>query len=303
MNKKRLAFPGKRDKQVKTQSLEEENSTVLFAMNSHSQNNEHKSYTKESNILPLDSKKHSQRPPKKKKVIRPIVVASASAVVIGAILGFVMLNMFAQLEENPVNSVAHIDSIQKSDDTTETNNTGVANAQLTTMMLDAINGFVLQAGVFSTEENADAWSTSFVENGFPTVIWERDQQYYLLAGIAHTRENAEELASTFEQHDLEIFIKEWNTPPVELQITPEEKEWLESLKGLWDSSLTSLTAQETVDIQEWDAIMSNVPESNEAFASFKDAISGIQNDGEQLNRSDASKMLLTIWQTFEELGN
>lgn len=301
MNKKRLAFAGKKDKPLKTQSLEEENASVLFAMNRPTQKNEHQSDVRESNILPLNNDNHPQQF-KKRKVIQPIAIASISAILIGSVLGIVMLNMFANLEDSPVNQVSHIDSIQKSN-TTDSDRSGSTDTEHTTMTLEAINGFVLQAGVFSTKQNAESWAESFVNNGFPTVVWERDSKYFLLAGIAHTRERAEELAADFKQHNLEVFIKEWNTPKVEIEVTSKEKEWLLSLNELWNSSLVSAAEQGVIAIQGWENLITNLPDENDTFASIKNIVSDIQHDGEQITGSEVTKMLLSVWQTIEKLGN
>lgn len=300
MNKKRLSSIAKNKQPLKARSLQSR--PHLSKLNKSRTPSNFQPTSRKSPVVNL-IKSEERQYTKKTNRIRPMIVASGSAVLIGVILGFIMLNMFTQLGEHPNQQGSHVDAIGLANDSNgkEASDLQISETEKVTSTIEAINGFVLQAGVFSTRENAESWATNYEEHGFSTVIWERDQQFFLLIGFAQTEEQASELVAELEQYQLEVFVKAWATPDMEIQATELEIEWLSSLNSLWKDLIVSASAQGSIDTQEWKNLLVNIPDHH-TLDPFQNVLNVQIGQKDQLERSDMQQLILEIWHAYERFG-
>src|SRR5699024_1683635 len=130
-----------------------------------------------------------------------VVSSISAAIFIGSILGFIMLNLFGNINAlcNHGNNPEATNAVAADKDTEKKSNASDEQK--------AITAYVLQGGVFSEKANADQWAESFKQAGFPAMIWERDDQYYLLTGIADTEEQAKKIAASIKEQNMDVFVK------------------------------------------------------------------------------------------------
>ncbi len=223
--------------------------------------------------------------------VKPIIVAAVSAVVIGICLGIIMLNMFDGIDDGTNSEIEHTTASNTDTNTQDSEQT------LSSITLQPIHAFVLQAGVFSTEANASQWSEKYQKAGFPTTIWQRDDQFFLLAGIAETKKQAESLKANFA--DFDIYVKEWNTKETEKQFTQPGNEWISSFAELWHESLKTISAQETVSAEAWQNLLDGYPKQAEKLSPFFEQISDSRKKFEGTNMANEQIFLIDQWRQFE----
>lgn len=232
---------------------------------------------------------------KSKINLKTIVTAIISAVVIGLCLGFIMLNMF--------DGIGHQASGEMGDDNLA--NTGNANSSeaagsgdTSSFSLEPLHAFVLQAGVFSGEENANKWAAKFEDANHPVMIWPRDDQFTLLAGIANSETEAKTLADSFS--NATIYVKEWSTDEVSINVTSAEQKWLESFVSLWGDSVNSQTELAT---DKWKKLIDDFPKQAPVIGSMKQPLTeSFQMVTDENSTTTGQKFLLEQWLQYEKIG-
>lgn len=189
----------------------------------------------------VHSLKQSDR--RKNARFKPIIIAVSSALSVGFVLGFIMLHFITNIGEETRkgenHASVHADTIKASstDD----------------VSLSKMNAYVLQAGVFSEKENAKEWQDNFLEAGFETIIWERDDQYYLFAGITDTEEQAKILKESFAASHIDVFIKEWLVEGQEIR-GDVFATYLKDFSDVWISTLQSYSEEKEILMKEWEGL-------------------------------------------------
>src|SRR5699024_1243566 len=112
--------------------------------------------------------------------IGPFLAATFIAIFIGVFLGLMMLNMFAEKEDVANDHDQQSLAISKDEDVKENTDRKV------TTTLKQMSAFVIQLCVFSELENADEWSKTYEQAGFPSTTFQRDNQYFLFTGVANS---------------------------------------------------------------------------------------------------------------------
>lgn len=231
---------------------------------------------------------------RKIKHFKPIILAVFSALFIGSVLGFFLLNLLTNIngdsnlvdKETTTNQAIHYDkNDQPKDD----------QRQLFT--LDGMNAQVLQVGVFSKKENAKEWLERFEEKGFPATIWERDDQFFLFAGVAHTTDVAHELMTDIKDKDFDVFVKEWTTKEIEVEVSKEDYEWLTSFQELWKKTLVS----DEINIDDWTNLQKMSEKDSEDVTELKEDIKHLLEKNIKEEPLRLQKYLLSIWNQFEGL--
>jgi len=243
---------------------------------------------KSDNTNPLNEKS-------KWSAFKPVVISVSAAIFIGSILGFIMLNMFGNIndlsnhENNPeaTNAVAADEGTEK--------NSNASDEQ------KAITAYVLQGGVFSEKANADQWAESFKQAGFPVMIWEREDQYYLLTGIADTEEQAKKIATSIKEKNMDVFAKEWRTSPTDAALNKEEAAWLNAFEKQWQDTLKSVSKQEGILASGWEQLIKDQPENSKKLSGFIEKITTFLPEMKKADEKKEQNILLTIWQQYEAL--
>lgn len=239
-----------------------------------------------------------QRIKNKMKELKSILIAIFSAMVIGSVLGFIMLNLMTNFNNQQNNHNDHAVSGQTSVKNKQNPSDQEDNK---TSTLNPMSGQVLQVGAFNKKENADDWVKKYKQAGFLTTLWERDEQYFLFAGIAATKNDANILASEIKANNFDVFIKEWQTNEIKIKLTNTEYDWLKSFQELWNKSLHSLGNNNGINLDSWNELIERESMEGSQVEQFKEELGHwIDNDLLDDGEITEQKFLLEIWKQFEK---
>ena len=180
-----------------------------------------------SDITPVHYRPKSA---KKKSWLAPVFVTILSAGVIGTVLGMFIIHLFTGIENEQSEEELSPSAAVTAQET---------DSQVHSGQLAALAGYVLQAGLFEEQANAEEWRDTFTSAGEPAFIWERDEQYFLLIGIYHTEDSAKQRAVELQGEGFDVFVKQWQTTEKELELPEEASEWIEQFGQVWEEALTA----------------------------------------------------------------
>ncbi|WP_339228283.1 SPOR domain-containing protein [Oceanobacillus sp. FSL K6-2867] len=212
-------------------------------------------------------KPYSKKRPGKLKSFKPLVAAVISALVIGSVLGFFLLRLFVDVEGQVIGEPTG----QATPATVA--ETAAGAAETAAVQLDSLQAYVLQAGIFSKEENAVKWAEGYLDKGVPTMVWEKDNQFFLLAGIAETKEQAAQMAENLQENgSIDIYVKEWSTSSGEAKLTEEEKGWIGEFQNAWTTSLASWSEKQTLSEETLNELAEAAPKNTETLTPLLSAV-------------------------------
>ncbi|MFA1822539.1 hypothetical protein ACDX78_20645 [Virgibacillus oceani] len=224
-----------------------------------------------------------------KKVLKPVMLAVISALVIGSLFGVILLRMFVTMDGTPEIGGNPNPAAVTADDAEEDNTEDSSGQDVRSVEMESITAYVLQGGIFSEKENADTWAVNFEEANIPAMIWHRDDQYFLFTGVNSSAEEASQAADELETEELEIYSKEWNTPPVEISLSANEEEWLNSYLAWWKKALSS-SGEASGELEQ---LKESYPEESNLLAPLYDKLA-------EVNEID-DKVLLELWYMYGTL--
>src|SRR5690625_163863 len=169
----------------------------------------------------------------KSNLAHKLSFAIISALTIGLITGFTMLHLLTNKEDSL------LESTEENMKTEHVTTPEASNAEdhLVTYEFQSLRAFTLQIGVFSDNANAEQFIELLDDKSYMPVIWPYDGLHYVFIGLAPTKEQAEDLKEIVVPIETDPFIKEWQTESFTKQVSPEEKQWLESFTAHWESVL------------------------------------------------------------------
>ncbi|WP_026771113.1 hypothetical protein [Sediminibacillus sp. JSM 1682029] len=251
----------------------------------------------ESPIEEGASEWYQKKPPAKRKlpgIYKVFLFAAFSALAIGLTLGFIMLRMFAGIDESSDPGTLPSSYTSPANDGTEKDDTA-ENAG----GMKGMEAFVVQGGVFSSKEKAEAWQKNFTEADFPSMVWEREGQYYLFAGVADTEAAAKKTAVEMTDSELETYVKPWQTAAVKSDFTKEEAEWLKQFPQLWQDSVS---AGGEINGEDWNDWLGLLPEDGpESLLQFHDKAKELTNQAKDLSMNEIQIELLSLWKMAVQL--
>jgi len=228
--------------------------------------------------------------------IGPFLAATFIAICIGLFLGFMMLNMFAQKEDVANGNDQQTLATSKDAETNERSE----NKKTTTLKL--MKAFVIQLGVFSEQKNADTWAKTYEQAGVPSTIFQRDNQYYLFTGVANSEERAKEFAEKLSKQDIEVYVKEWVTNEKEIELTDEENKWIQLFQEQWLATLSSLSKQEGILLNDWKKLIENYPQHSDNITLLVEEIRPMfDHEAETKNDFSLHNDLLNMWKIYEKI--
>lgn len=234
------------------------------------------------------------------KRLKPFMIAMFSALFIGSVVGFVMLNFLTNVSDHPQDLQQQPVSNQMKIEDANQDVADHAEAQLS-YTLKPMHGYVLQVGVFNERDNAEISMASYEAEGLSVVLWQMNEQYFLFAGVAATKTAAEILATELESDEIEIYVKEWETPEYEVEVSEQEYEWLTSFQELWDQSVIDLGTNGSINTEAWQDILD---EAQGEYSHIEPFIGELMNKIDDLNNpAIQSALLLEIWQQFISIFN
>lgn len=219
-------------------------------------------------------------------MFKPIIIAIISAAVIGSIMGFIMLKIIVNFD-NDINGTP---AVQVPSGNEEKSNG--ASTKKGTYALEAMSAFVLQGGVFSSVENAEAESAKFLENGYTPVIWEKDSQFYLLVHLGMTKEELQDDTTSLMNNGIEAYAKEWQLMEKEVEVTEAEYAWLTSFQENWNVSL----GEGKIDNSKWTKLIEQVPADS---ALLSNLVSLLTDQLEALETKDHKQILLAMLESYD----
>lgn len=232
---------------------------------------------------------------KGKSFMKPVIITVFSALLIGSVLGFFMLNVFTNLGEKVSGddqeiANAHADRQDKEDHETSL------------VTLQEMAAYVTQGGVFSEAANAEEWAKKYEQAGFPSVIFAQDDQYFLLVGIADKENIANEFAENLKDKQFEVYVKEWKSEQEKVELTAEEEHWMTSFQSQWQDTLKSVATKEEVSLDGWSDLTNSHPLQSEMVLQLVEKIHEFYDEGaDDLDHLKWQEMLLSVWKTYEDV--
>lgn len=190
---------------------------------------------------------------------KPFLIAAASATVVGILFGFVMLNIISDLDQSqvsePVSLSAPVTNVSEGTDDISSmseENQREQTVSLSSFTFPSLAAYVVQVGIFSTEEQAKVIKTNLKEQGFSAFIWEKGGKYYTFAGLSSTEKGAEQTAQLLKTSGVETYVKEWKVAGMQKETTSSEEEWIKNGVHLFQEHVTTVQDQkELSDYQQW----------------------------------------------------
>ncbi|GAB3050191.1 SPOR domain-containing protein [Virgibacillus ainsalahensis] len=244
-------------------------------------------------VRPVKKKNTTNKKQNKSKSIKPVLLASISAIVIGSILGVVMLRMVTGIEGEAVQGDG---TPPVTVGTGEEDESPTESSEFTLKQMEA---YVLQGGVFSESANAKEWADKYNQAGLPNIIWQRDNQYFLLVGIAGTKDEAKQLINTMESYQFDVFSKEWTTDQKEVELSANEQDWLQSFQEQWVKTVNASNNEE-IDTAGWEKLMEDYPEDGEKLMNLNEEVSSLQEEVKQ-DEMILQQKLLSLWLEYDKI--
>ncbi|MFD1362919.1 SPOR domain-containing protein [Lentibacillus salinarum] len=242
------------------------------------------------------------------KAFKPFLLASLSAIVIGSVLGFFLLNMFVGINDDMSQQGGNMPQAATGAEEDEADNQNDANGSTgsdsedsTTAEIGDVSAFVLQAGKFGEQANADDMAATFQDAGYPAVVWEKEGYFYILSGIAGTKQQGEQLANDMADEDLEVYVKAWETASAKMDLPKSEKEWLQTYEQQWNDSLAAVNDGDRLSKEAWANVVDKTPEKTEHITDFAAFVTKQQQQMGEGDKWQDQQVLLSLWEQFNQL--
>lgn len=196
--------------------------------------------------------------PEKKKWLTTIFLIVICAIAIGTIFGMTMLNMVLPDERSMQSSVPPTEQKQG-------NIPAAANGDKE-VKLPPLTAYVVQAGIYSSKETAQAEQEKLRKNGLPAQAIDMgkmgmDGKYALFIGISNSMNGAKNLSHELGNGEIETFAKEITTAEKTVKgVEEEEKKLLELAPNLFqtisgnmeDLKTSTLSQEKKAAFAKWD---------------------------------------------------
>jgi stage II sporulation protein B len=248
--------------------------------------------------------------------LKHLLVAGASATIVGVILGFIMLKLFSGVgiedEAQPVNGNTNnnnpgvTDSVDDDPEPSDSGDVDPNSASLVSYTYDGYSPQVVQIGYFTTEEKAKEWNAPFEAKNLEPFIWERENHYYVFVGLSMTKESADKTEATIKEmlpEAEEAFDKSWPVTSSNKETTEEEGNWIKEGMSLWQEIVSDLNGQSilTADMNNklktwYDKKPSGISDAGETFSTL---FGSLLESNEQTSEWRIHNQLLAILHGYE----
>ncbi|MGD6968968.1 hypothetical protein ACQCVP_21345 [Rossellomorea vietnamensis] len=167
--------------------------------------------------------------------IARIIYTLVGAVAISLIFGFIILNVITEGEQSAP-------AIKLQEPGSE--NAGEAAAPSAgggSISMKSLNTSVLQGGVFSTADSANAMKASLEAKGLPVMLIEMEGNQYLFLGTSGDLESAKSMGKKLTEQNVEVYAKEIVLPEKKIEGSKADADFLEKSATLY----TALAAEST----------------------------------------------------------
>lgn len=225
----------------------------------------------------------------KRKDVQKYSFVTISAITIGLAFGFMTLNILNHVgQRKSVDAITTNQPIEQQD------------KQGQDIELQSLQAYVIQGGVFSSESNLTEWQKPFLQSGFETVTWKKDDLYYLLLGVAKSEADLLPLQQKLSDDEFDTFIKEWETAEKIVSVTDEDAKWLDLFLTTWTQSMTN-NSDEQLLREQWTTLMTDESETSPAIKSLREKITNIMSEQVLADEIKKQYALLMTWYYFEQL--
>lgn len=214
--------------------------------------------------------------------LKPVLIATLSAVLLGFFLGGVTLKVFGVMSSEDV----QVSSPNASKKTLLAKEEKTTKANLKT--------FMIQGGVFTKQKNADEWLQKYKTKQIPTFLWERDGTYHLFAGMALNKDEAAQKLEQFKTKDFDVFVKEWKIKKGDLKLTKKQDEWLNSLLIQWNESVELNNSKDEIELSKWESLLKKMPKDEDTFAALQKEIETFIKDTPNEKSSERTISLIKL---------
>ncbi|CQR48010.1 Stage II sporulation protein B [Paraliobacillus sp. PM-2] len=239
--------------------------------------------------------------PKKrdKTYLKRVLLTASMAIMIGIGFGFFVLKMFVQIDDTKPT----ISNQETSAITEEEEDSSASNQEKTTVTLESITGYVVQAGLFSTTDKADEWKDKLVASGYDAFSWETSEGFRLFVNVYATKTEGEKLANELIDANLDGYVREWTTESKSIKLNNTEGEWIQQFSTLWKDTMKKTNKEAVVEEKKkWSNWLSSAP------APLSEYSSSIKKSGEKfvelLEKNTSgyriSTQLIQLWYLYDQ---
>ena len=226
---------------------------------------------------------------KRNPVWKTILISGGSAVLVGTLIGFFIFRMFLQVDtptsaENPSQTTPAVTPAEKEE----------ASPDVIAVTLASLETYILQAGVFSDQENADPLIASLKNLNIPSVFFDRDGEFYLMAGVASSEDAAQALAASLSDNQAELYVKAWGTQTKDIEMTEAEREWITAFQAFFEEQLQQTESNQPIAEEEIAALVDKAPAETVAIDELLSSITEMQGE-------PSFYQLLTWMKIYDEL--
>src|SRR5699024_9208081 len=230
-----------------------------------------------------NGKNSSKRDRERKKIWSRIILTALSAILIGTTFGLLMLTIFSNGTETPaVNEANH-------QPTKENQSAGVSAQENQKVELDDLSGYVIQAGVFQSLEQAELTQETLATQGLQSIIWETETDYRVFLAIYQSEQDADLVGEKITDEGIETYVRQWQSSSESIPLSEEEQAWLTEFQSLWEQSSTDFSSEIE---QAWDSWLTI--DSSEFTEPLRDFHEVADLTLQQLNQEQLPYYLLVI---------
>lgn len=173
---------------------------------------------------------------KGRKNVKTPIIAIICAIILGTFIGFIILKTITSNDgttvqkENPATST--VPAPKPAAGPAEKNEKTITSP---------LKVFLVQGGVFRTEDSAAQFQKSIEQKGIPAVIFKLNGKFYIFSGTAGSLEDSKQLATFYKQKQIPVF---WKEVSFSASIKGRDKTFINDLSALY-----SLLAKSTSGLQ------------------------------------------------------
>lgn len=168
--------------------------------------------------------------------VKAPIIAIICAILLGTLIGFIILKTITSnggtigQKENPATST--VPAPQSAAGPAEKNEKTITSP---------LTVYLVQGGVFKTEDSAAQIQKSIEQKGIPAEIFKLDGKFYIFSGTAGSLEDSKQLAIFYKQKQIAVF---WKEVSFSASIKGRDKAFINDLSALY-----SLLAKSTSGLQ------------------------------------------------------
>ncbi|SDB95874.1 Sporulation related domain-containing protein [Pelagirhabdus alkalitolerans] len=158
-----------------------------------------------------------------RSIAKRIIVVISMSIVIGLAFGFLTMFIFLNREiEDPLAFESDATANQPKPD-----------EQMEEMPLPKLTAYVIQLGLFETEESASEGVSDWQTKGYHPLKWETDEGFRLFLSAYSSKEEAKNAQEALIDFDSSTYVRNWESSSGLKQLSSQDEEWITSFLDQW----------------------------------------------------------------------